>query len=401
LSTKYAQTKTKRKAIQSTQSTASELEEILKRRSKHKQSIDCLIMVKKSAIAMMLFAGSAFAQANAQRDLLWTPGDGLKGLAGAQNALGEFQEGAGILTANPNLWKDGVANQIGSGFTDAAGNYIQAVAGKRRALASDLSDDFKNLGDAIKTTGKETIKDLKNAGEQVGQDFKNAFNGTTSDDTTSDDINSNRKLLWTPGEGLMDLAAGQNALGEWQEGAGILTANPDLWKLGVANQVGSGFAEAAGNYIHAVAGKRRALESTGGDQISEDFENLGHDLGEFGKELGENLKDAGEQVGESFRDGWDTVSQDFQNAFDSSNRGLLWTPGEGLWDLAAGQNALGEFQEGAGILTANPELWKDGVANQIGSGFADAAGNWVHAVAGRRLFSISDAVDSIVSALER
>merc|ERR1712037_677050 len=84
----------------------------------------------------------------------------------------------------------------------------------------------------------------------------------------------------------------------------------------------------------------------------------------------------------------------------NSNRNLLWFPGEGLMAVAAGQNALGEWQEGAGILTANPDLWKTGVANQVGSGFTEAAGNYIHAVAGRRLFSVTDAVDSIVEPIE-
>jgi len=247
-------------------------------------------MVKNSAIAIMLLAGSAgIAQASA-----WTPGDGLKTLAAGQNALGQFEEGAGIITADPNLWKTGVANQVGSGFTEAAGNYIHAVAGKRRALKSDISEDFNNLGEELSTTGQELGQDLKDAGEKIGQSFKDGWDTLTQDlqnqfDSSSPnneydlgnneyyedepiEINSNRNLLWFPGEGLMAVAAGQNALGEWQEGAGILTANPDLWKTGVANQVGSGFTEAAGNYIHAVAGRRLFSVTDAVDRIVEALE---------------------------------------------------------------------------------------------------------------------------------
>jgi len=242
-------------------------------------------MVKNSAIAIMLL-GAGIAQASA-----WTPGDGLMAIAAGQNGLGELQEVGGFLSGDPSLFVKGVSNQVGAGYAEAAGDFLHGVAGKRRALKSDISEDFQNLGQELRTTGQQLGEDLKDAGEKIGQSFQDGWNTLTQDlqnpefDSSPNneydlpnneyyedepiEINSNRNLLWQPGDGLMALAAGQNALGEWQEGAGILTANPNLWKNGIANQVGSGFTEAAGNYIHAVTGRRLFSVSDAVDSIVE------------------------------------------------------------------------------------------------------------------------------------
>ncbi len=205
------------------------------------------------------------------------------------------------------------------------------------------------------------------------------------------------RLLWTPGTGLEALGTGQDALGKWQTGAGLVTGDPNLVKVGVANQVGSGFTKGAGEWIHGVSGRRSLQEkqqqqAVSDEEYSEQLHQAGEDLKTVGKTASEKAKGFADQLGDDFKqvggtikDGFnefkDTLSNAFNDDSDSSGRrSLLW--GEGLEALGAGQNALGQLQEGAGFWTGNPGLWKDGINNQIGAGLTEGAGQFIHAVAG-------------------